>query len=96
VVYLKSELLDAVYLQQNSFDEVDAACSTDRQERLFRLVGLVLEREFAFTTKEQARDLFITLEEQLRNWNYAPDGSSAMAAAEARIGECLAAAGVAP
>jgi V/A-type H+-transporting ATPase subunit A len=96
VVYLKSELLDAVYLQQNSFDEVDAACSTDRQERLFRLVSLVLEREFAFTGKDQARDLFITLEEQLRNWNYAPEGSPAMAAAEARIGECLAAAGVAP
>jgi V/A-type H+-transporting ATPase subunit A len=96
VVYLKSELLDAAYLQQNSFDEVDAACPTDRQGRLFRLVELVLEREFAFTAKEQARDLFITLEEQFRDWNYAPDGSPAMAAAEARIRECLAPAGGAP
>ncbi len=89
VAYLKSELLDAVYLQQDSFDEVDAACSPDRQERLFRLVCQVLEREFAFTAKDQARDLFITLEEQLRNWNFAAEGSPAMAAAEARFRESL-------
>jgi len=31
VVYLKSEFLDAVYLQQNSFDPVDAAVSPSRQ-----------------------------------------------------------------
>ena len=40
VVYLKSEFLDAVYLQQNSFDAVDAAVGPERQKRTF---GLILE-----------------------------------------------------
>ena len=31
VIYLKAEMLDAVYLQQNSFDAVDANCDTARQ-----------------------------------------------------------------
>ena len=66
-----------------------STCPTDRQQRLFRLVGLVLEHEFSFANKDQARDLFITLEEQLRNWNFAPDGSPAMAEAEARVRACL-------
>jgi len=32
IVYLKSEFLDGVYLQQNGFDEVDAATDLKRQE----------------------------------------------------------------
>jgi V/A-type H+-transporting ATPase subunit A len=31
IVYLKSEMLDSVYLQQNSFDLVDANCTKERQ-----------------------------------------------------------------
>lgn len=31
--YLRSELIDAVYLQQNSFDETDAFCPRQRQEK---------------------------------------------------------------
>jgi V/A-type H+-transporting ATPase subunit A len=85
VVYLKAEFLDAVYLQQNSFDPVDAACPIERQQRLFALVAAVLERAFSFRAKDRARDLFLTLSEQFHNWNYAPDGSPEMYAAEAQI-----------
>ncbi len=31
IIYQKGELLDAVYLQQNSFDPIDAACPPERQ-----------------------------------------------------------------
>ena len=31
ILYQKGELLDAVYLQQNSFDPIDAACEPERQ-----------------------------------------------------------------
>ena len=33
IIYQKGELLDSVYLQQNSFDPIDAACSPDRQRK---------------------------------------------------------------
>jgi V/A-type H+-transporting ATPase subunit A len=96
VVHLKAEFLDAVYLQQNSFDAVDAACPIERQQRLFALVCSVLERDFAFAGKEAARDLFFALTEQFRNWNFAADGSPAMRAAEAQIRLSLESAEAAP
>jgi V/A-type H+-transporting ATPase subunit A len=96
VVYLKAEFLDAVYLQQNSFDAVDAACPLERQQRLFALVCEVLEHDFHVAAKDAARDLFFTLTEQFRNWNYAPDGSPAMHEAAAQIRRSLEPAGGAP
>ena len=33
IVYQKGEFLDAVYLQQNSFDPVDSSVSPERQKR---------------------------------------------------------------
>ena len=32
IEYLKSDFLDSVYMQQNSFDDVDAAVSVERQK----------------------------------------------------------------
>ncbi|PKL41007.1 MAG: V-type ATP synthase subunit A [Candidatus Riflebacteria bacterium HGW-Riflebacteria-1] len=89
VIYLKSEFLDNVYLQQNSFDEVDAACPTDRQEHLFEKVCNVLKHEFVFADKAAARDMFFTLTEQFRNWNYAPWQTDRMKEAEAEISKSL-------
>jgi len=91
VVYLKSEFLDSVYLQQNSFDDVDAACPPERQKDLFDRVCNILDHGFAFTDKDNARDIFFTLTEQFRNWNYAKTGSEAMTEAESKISACLAA-----
>jgi len=89
IIYLKSEFLDNVYLQQNSFDEVDAACPTDRQQYLFDMVCNVLKHEFTITDKNVARDMFFTLTEQFRNWNYAPWQSDRMKEAEAAIKKTL-------
>jgi len=89
IVYLKSEFLDNVYLQQNSFDEVDAACPTDRQEYLFDMVCNILKHDFALTDKTQARNMFFTLTEQVRNWNYAPWQTDRMKEAEAEIKSSL-------
>jgi V/A-type H+-transporting ATPase subunit A len=55
IVYLKGNFLDAVYLQQNSFDPVDAAVSAERQQHLFLLIVEILGGEFSFTDKEGAR-----------------------------------------
>ncbi len=90
VVYLKSEFLDSVYLQQNSFDEVDAACPPERQKALFEKVAAILRRSFAFADKEAARDTFFKLTEQFKNWNFAAWESTSMQAAETKIESLLA------
>ncbi len=70
--YLKSEFLDAVYIQQNGFDPVDSATSTERQEYIFTfLVKAILEREFLIKDKQQARQLFYNLRQIFIDWNYA-------------------------
>ncbi len=58
VVYLKGNFLDAVYLQQNSFDPVDAAVSTERQLYVFRTILEILGTSFSFSDKEEARAWF--------------------------------------
>lgn len=54
IVYQKGELLDAVYLQQNSFDPIDAACDPDRQIHEFNVLYDVLTRNFALSDKKRS------------------------------------------
>ena len=90
VVYLKAELLDAAYLQQNSFDEVDAACSAERQRHVFGVLCDVLDAPMAFPSRDEARAFFHKLTQAFRDWNVAPwdtpefaDGEKALRAAVA-------------
>ena len=75
VIYLKSEFLDYVYLQQNTFDEVDAANGADRQRNTFALVQSVLRKEFSFTDKDDARRYFLGLRQLCMDLNYLREGS---------------------
>lgn len=75
VIYLKSEFLDFVYLQQNTFDEIDAACSAERQRYVFRKVVGVLNDEFKFDDKDAARRFFLELRQMFTDWNYSPFNS---------------------
>ncbi len=72
VIYLKSEFLDFVYLQQNTFDEVDAACSEERQKYCFGKVCEVLGTAFKFESKDAARRFFQELQLIFTDWNYMP------------------------
>lgn len=69
VLYLKGEFLDSVYLQQNSFDAVDAAPSQDRQRYAFALVEEILGAEIAAKDKDEARSLFAKLRTAFLDWN---------------------------
>ncbi len=71
-VYLKAEFLDNVYLQQNGFDEIDAATTRPRQEYVFNKVAGVLEKRFDFAGKEEARKFFYELRQRFIDWNYKP------------------------
>lgn len=70
IVYLKSEFLDNVYLQQNSFDSVDGATSTERQKHVFHKVHEVLINHFALKEKNEARNFFNNLRQKFIDWNY--------------------------
>ncbi len=72
-IYLKSEFLDGVYIQQNGFDPVDSATSTERQTHVFNLlVTQVLDKEFTHKNKQTARQFFYGLRQAFIDWNYAP------------------------
>ena len=75
VTYLKSEFLDFVYLQQNTFDAVDAASDDNRQKYVFAKVIGVLKANFKFDDKDQARRFFQELQLTFIDWNYIAFGS---------------------
>ena len=70
IINLKSEFLDYVFLQQNTFDPVDASTSAERQRYVFDKVCGVLESSFPFTDKEEARRWFLELRQLFLDWNY--------------------------
>jgi len=70
VVYLKAELYDFSYLQQNAFDKEDAYCPLQRQIAQFGLINRIFETEFDFKTHDEAREFFLSLQNQVKNLNY--------------------------
>jgi V/A-type H+-transporting ATPase subunit A len=70
-VALKAEFFDNCYLQQNAFDEVDAATPSDRQKFVFDKICQILEMDFDFSDKEQARKTLVEVSDLFRNLNYA-------------------------
>ena len=73
--YLKGELFDFVYLQQNAYDPVDEATSAERQKYVFNFIyEQILEPGFDFADKDQARLFFQKLRQQFRGWNSAAWG----------------------
>ena len=85
ICYLKSEFLDYVYLQQNTFDKVDGATDLERQRYVFDKVTQVLNGSFDFADKEQARSYFLNLRQQFIDWNYLAMASAEFKAKEQEI-----------
>ena len=85
ITYLKAEMLDAVYLQQNSFDPVDANCGTARQRYVTGKLVKVLGSEFAATDKDEARSFFNRMRQRFIDWNYQEFESEGFQKAEADI-----------
>ncbi|OIO38730.1 MAG: V-type ATP synthase subunit A [Candidatus Omnitrophica bacterium CG1_02_49_10] len=85
IVYLKSEFLDSVYMQQNGFDPVDAATIADRQNYVFSKVAGVLDKKFAFGEKSAAREFFYGLRQAFIDWNYKAWGSGGFKEQEKKI-----------
>ena len=74
VVYLKSEIIDAVCLQQDSFDPVDRASSRERQISDFLLLMEMVHHPFKFTSKEKAKGQMIHIQNLFFQMKYCPFG----------------------
>ena len=71
VIYLKGDLIDSVYFQQNSFDEVDAAVKPERQIYTFKKLLHVLASNLNFSDndKNEVRVWFSRLRQKFLDYN---------------------------
>ena len=69
IIYLKGELIDSVYFQQNSFDAVDAAVKPERQIYVFQILLKILACKFTFADKNEARTWFNRLRQKFLDYN---------------------------
>ena len=85
IIYLKAEMLDAVYLQQNSFDLVEANCGTLRQRYVTDKLIYVLGSDYGVDNKDDARSFFNRMRQKFIDWNYAEFESEDFKKAENEI-----------
>ncbi len=69
LIYLKSDFLDFVYLQQNSFDPIDAAVSVERQNYIFDILLSILGGKFNLNNKADSRNYFNKLRQIFLDYN---------------------------
>ena len=69
ITYLKSEFIDAVYLQQDAYHDVDGASTADRQHYVFGKLATFLRTTLSFADKEAARTWFQHLTQMTKDWN---------------------------
>lgn len=85
ILYQKGELLDAVYLQQNSFDPIDAACEPERQAHEFNVLYDVLTRDYALSDKKEIRAFFNQVRQEFLDWHGMVYGTPEFAAQETKL-----------
>lgn len=90
VYYMKSEFLDYVYFQQNSFDEVDSSVSVERQNYTFDRVLKVLGSDFNLKDKDDARAFFNQIRQKFLDMNYTKQDAPEYAQYEKEIDELYA------
>ena len=73
IIYLKSELIDSAYLQQNSFDPVDFACPIERQQLVFDSLFEVLGANLNLNEKNEARVFMNEMRQKFIDWNNTPE-----------------------
>ena len=69
IIFLKGDLIDSVYFQQNSFDAVDAAVKPERQKYVFTKLLIILASQFEFQNKNEARNWFNRLRQKFLDYN---------------------------
>ncbi|MDJ0940265.1 MAG: V-type ATP synthase subunit A [Woeseiaceae bacterium] len=70
VTFHRAQFVDMVYLQQDAFDEVDAATPIDRQREMFNRIYALVTDDCQFDDKEAVREHFTRLTGLVKNLNY--------------------------
>jgi V/A-type H+-transporting ATPase subunit A len=76
VIWQKATLLDMIFMQQDAFDEVDVSMPLERQLESLRLLRSLIDQDYRFKDRDQARDFFTRLTGLYKNWNYSRPESS--------------------
>ncbi len=74
-IYLKAELIDNIFLEQNAFDKIDSATTEERQITVFNKLKEFLQKDLTITDKKELRDYFHHIRYTFKNWNYQKWGS---------------------
>lgn len=90
IVYLKSEYIDSVYLQQDAFDPVDAASSAKRQKHVFSVIAKFLAVPIRSEDKAQARRFFHRLTQATKDWNRCEIGTPTFGELQTRLEQMVA------
>ena len=90
--YLKAEFLDAVYLQQNAFSEIDASTPVTRQKTMFDVVEKALLGKYRFEDKAETRKFFMNLQQTFIDWNDKPADTPEFAEFKGKLEQMIAAA----
>lgn len=77
LTFWRSEVVDAVILQQDAFDAVDSRTPLDRQKYMVDLVLEICDARFNFESYEEVNPYFKRAIDQLRQMNYAEFQSAA-------------------
>lgn len=89
ILYLKAELYDFCYLQQNAFDKEDTYCPLNRQVKLLEIIREVFDLHFKFPSHDAARQYFLRLQNQIKDLNSLPFDSEKYHAAHRKIEETI-------
>tara|TARA_R110002049_G_scaffold1113_2_gene8209 strand:- start:15354 stop:17099 length:1746 start_codon:yes stop_codon:yes gene_type:complete len=68
--YQKAELLDAIFLQQNSFHEVDGVTNPDRLRAMYDMIRDIIDTPVGITGKTEIRSHFNFIRQAFLDWNY--------------------------
>lgn len=90
IVYLKEEMLDAVYFQQNSFDPIDANATVERQKYDLNKLIKFLGSDFNLSEKDEARTYFNQVRQKFLDWNYVEENSDSFKKIENEIDDLYA------
>jgi len=93
---LKADFVDAAYLQQDAFDDVDGSTDAERQRLVFDHLLAVLDLELDVTEKEEVRAIMVRFTDLFRNWNYQAAGTPEFEATAGEITGLVARGGFEP
>lgn len=88
--FWKSELLDFVFLQQDSFDEVDMNCEMERQKYMFNKVMSICKTDPDFEVFTEVSDYYKKMINLMRQMNYSEYNSEDFKKYENELEELLA------